>query len=103
MSHLKSHVELPTELAAFYDVVNETAEGQGVHPGTDGVNIADISDTSSLNALVAIGAAKLEDTSGGQVVKLIGSPADEEGEEHQAQGGKAVAKDSQFANAPASS
>ncbi len=101
MSHLKSHVDLPPELEAFYDTVNEAAEGQGVHPGTDGVNVKDISDTSSLDALVAVGAATVTDGEGGQIVRLIGSPADEAAEEHHTPGGKAVAKDSQFAGAEA--
>lgn len=96
MSHLKSHVALTPELAGFYDEINEAAEGQGVHPGTDGVNVKDVSDSSSLDALVAVGAATVQDTPDGKVVRLIGSPEDEE-ENH----GRttAVAKDSQFAEA----
>ena len=58
--------------------INETAEGQGVHPGTDGVNLVDISDRSKLDALVATGAAEYHDSSSGAVVKLIGSPVDED-------------------------
>ena len=97
MSHLKSHVALTPELASFYDDINETAEGQGVHPGTDGVNLKDVSDPSSLNALVAVGAATVQDTPDGQVVKLIGSPEDEDVQDHVRTA--AVAKDSQFAEA----
>ena len=97
MSHLKSHVVLPPELETFYDSINEKAEDLGVHPGDEGVNVADISDLSSLDALVAVGAATVTDGSDGRTVRLLGSPAEEGYEANHTPGGKAVAKNSQFA------